>query len=538
MSALVEFLLSEPTTETNDATNVTSSSFDNYNDNDEGSNYAADTFHIDQGGYSGHQIISSSSSPDTNLTTTSSTDVVADDTQHAGITATITSSSSSGSDSINMLMLMTVTLTVIWNCISCGMIVRSILAARLNNNNSSNNNNRCHRFLLFGMLIPNWLVGVTVPIYVAFVYGGENSVLGAIAYGCIPIILPNLVWSIYYDRELNRRRQFELHIQEALRLQRQHDNATKFGKNPTVYSINEIEEQLLITRHVVGKSSSSKATGMLRSLSTGSLKGLLSPSLSTGSLKGLLSPSSSSTTDSSLKKGKDDLVLDDDAVVAPKQQQQQQRLASNIVNNDDNNEEDGGSDDTVTVMTESEVSSVVEEQDNTTSSEVDIESQLPQQQQQQPIHSSNSCEKESPQEDEGPSNIDNCPVQEQDDVVDIESPQVMEQQHVPPSEAVDESSDDYVVVAAAATDDDYDVVYEDDDDQRTVPTCPICLESYQIGDVIAYSRNPTCQHVYHKCCVIEWIQSSSHNSLQDEECPMCRTKFVSCLLSQQNKVAP
>mmetsp|Transcript_6754 Transcript_6754/g.8743 ORF Transcript_6754/g.8743 Transcript_6754/m.8743 type:complete len:369 (-) Transcript_6754:101-1207(-) len=47
--------------------------------------------------------------------------------------------------------------------------------------------------------------------------------------------------------------------------------------------------------------------------------------------------------------------------------------------------------------------------------------------------------------------------------------------------------------------------------------CPICMEPYQIGDIVSWSPNVDvlCRHVFHHECIKEWM-------LQSGNCPCCR----------------
>lgn len=45
---------------------------------------------------------------------------------------------------------------------------------------------------------------------------------------------------------------------------------------------------------------------------------------------------------------------------------------------------------------------------------------------------------------------------------------------------------------------------------RSVDTsCCICLEPYKIRDIICWSSNPACSHVFHQDCIINWFMSST-----------------------------
>ena len=58
----------------------------------------------------------------------------------------------------------------------------------------------------------------------------------------------------------------------------------------------------------------------------------------------------------------------------------------------------------------------------------------------------------------------------------------------------------------------------EDDDQA----CMICLDPFQVGDVVSWSRySETCCHVFHKECIHPWFQEK-----RQEECPTCRSKLM------------
>jgi hypothetical protein len=49
--------------------------------------------------------------------------------------------------------------------------------------------------------------------------------------------------------------------------------------------------------------------------------------------------------------------------------------------------------------------------------------------------------------------------------------------------------------------------------------CAICLSDYQDGDVIGWSHNKNCKHIFHRECISEWL-------LTHEECPCCRHYYL------------
>ena len=58
-----------------------------------------------------------------------------------------------------------------------------------------------------------------------------------------------------------------------------------------------------------------------------------------------------------------------------------------------------------------------------------------------------------------------------------------------------------------------------DDSFGEQPLCAICLNVYQEGDTICWSRNSECDHVFHHECIEEWL-------LQHDDCPCCRSVYL------------
>ena len=48
--------------------------------------------------------------------------------------------------------------------------------------------------------------------------------------------------------------------------------------------------------------------------------------------------------------------------------------------------------------------------------------------------------------------------------------------------------------------------------------CPICMETYEVGDDIAWSKNEGCCHAFHLDCISVWL-------MENDDCPMCRRDF-------------
>ena len=57
--------------------------------------------------------------------------------------------------------------------------------------------------------------------------------------------------------------------------------------------------------------------------------------------------------------------------------------------------------------------------------------------------------------------------------------------------------------------------------------CAICLESYRVDDVIVWSANVNCSHVFHEKCMQNWIMKRFK-----PDCPMCRQTFVNMTMDK------
>ena len=65
-------------------------------------------------------------------------------------------------------------------------------------------------------------------------------------------------------------------------------------------------------------------------------------------------------------------------------------------------------------------------------------------------------------------------------------------------------------------DDDDDSLFDDNHKE-----CPICMNVFQIDDIVSWSANTQCNHVYHHECIKEWL-------LRRTGCPFCRQTFLPC----------
>ena len=57
--------------------------------------------------------------------------------------------------------------------------------------------------------------------------------------------------------------------------------------------------------------------------------------------------------------------------------------------------------------------------------------------------------------------------------------------------------------------------------REVADSCAICLSSYEEGDIVCWSSNATCPHVFHHGCIAGWIRRRNTSS-----CPVCRQEFV------------
>ena len=57
----------------------------------------------------------------------------------------------------------------------------------------------------------------------------------------------------------------------------------------------------------------------------------------------------------------------------------------------------------------------------------------------------------------------------------------------------------------------------DDDDEEI--ECPICMCAFEVDDIVSWSFQPECQHVFHHQCIKEWL-------LRRSCCPFCRSVYM------------
>jgi len=56
------------------------------------------------------------------------------------------------------------------------------------------------------------------------------------------------------------------------------------------------------------------------------------------------------------------------------------------------------------------------------------------------------------------------------------------------------------------------------------PICAICLESYRVGDVVVWSMNKGCKHVFDRDCLLDYLMK--HQDGESAPCPCCRKVFL------------
>lgn len=49
--------------------------------------------------------------------------------------------------------------------------------------------------------------------------------------------------------------------------------------------------------------------------------------------------------------------------------------------------------------------------------------------------------------------------------------------------------------------------------------CPICWDSFKIGEQICFSKNVSCRHGFHLDCMLVWLKDH-------EQCPLCRCDYM------------
>jgi hypothetical protein len=58
------------------------------------------------------------------------------------------------------------------------------------------------------------------------------------------------------------------------------------------------------------------------------------------------------------------------------------------------------------------------------------------------------------------------------------------------------------------------------DGEEEMAGCAICLRHFKPQQLVCVSNNLSCQHVFHKDCMIDWLMKDHDN------CPMCRESYL------------
>jgi hypothetical protein len=53
--------------------------------------------------------------------------------------------------------------------------------------------------------------------------------------------------------------------------------------------------------------------------------------------------------------------------------------------------------------------------------------------------------------------------------------------------------------------------------------CAICLDSFEVGEVIVWSENEACQHAFHQDCIADYLVPMK--DVNESPCPCCRRPF-------------
>jgi len=59
--------------------------------------------------------------------------------------------------------------------------------------------------------------------------------------------------------------------------------------------------------------------------------------------------------------------------------------------------------------------------------------------------------------------------------------------------------------------------------------CSVCLEVFEAGDKLSWSRTLRCEHIFHHECLMPWLMTH-------DECPYCRTKIINDCCENDTKV--
>lgn len=63
-----------------------------------------------------------------------------------------------------------------------------------------------------------------------------------------------------------------------------------------------------------------------------------------------------------------------------------------------------------------------------------------------------------------------------------------------------------------------DLSVDANSEESSIEVCIICMEDYQVGEEIGWSKNRQCHHVFHKECILKWLKTR-------RQCPICRNSY-------------
>jgi hypothetical protein len=107
-----------------------------------------------------------------------------------------------------------------------------------------------------------------------------------------------------------------------------------------------------------------------------------------------------------------------------------------------------------------------------------------------------------------------------DDPPVVESTEGDHQDTPPPGEAVEAPPAPPINSSPASCvmgSDDCESIAGDDDEMAG---CAICLSHFKSQQLVCKSNNSSCQHVFHKDCMVDWLMKRHDN------CPMCREVYI------------
>jgi hypothetical protein len=59
-----------------------------------------------------------------------------------------------------------------------------------------------------------------------------------------------------------------------------------------------------------------------------------------------------------------------------------------------------------------------------------------------------------------------------------------------------------------------------EEEEEEMAGCAICLSQFKPQQLVCESNNASCQHIFHKDCIVDWLMKRHNN------CPMCREVYL------------